>query len=125
MIDDGWRSELHAYIGGTVRRLGATPTMVGGTADHVHLLVGLRGTHSIGDLVREVKKAAHGWASERFDGFEWQEGYGAFSVSPGDSARVTAYIANQIEHHRHLSSADELRALMAEFEIDYDERFFE
>jgi len=125
MIGDGWRSEMHAYIGGTVRRLGPTPTMVGGTADHIHLLVGLRGKHSVAELVREVKKATHGWASEQLAGFEWQEGYGAFSVSPADVPKVTAYIANQDEHHRHLSSGDELRALMAEFGIDHDERFFE
>lgn len=125
MIAPEWRSDLHAYIGGTVRGLGATPTIVNGVADHVHLLVGLRGTHAVADLVREVKKASHSWASERFRGFQWQDGYAAFSVSPSDVGRVTAYIANQEEHHRTVSSVDELRALLAEFGVEFDERFFE
>lgn len=125
MIADAWRNDLHAYIGGTIRGLGATPTIVGGVADHVHLLVGLRGTHAVGDLIREVKKASNAWAKERFVGFGWQEGYGAFSVSPGDLDRTIAYIAGQEEHHRRVSSADELRAIMAEHRIEFDERFFE
>lgn len=125
MIDAAWRGDLHAYIGGTIRGLRAIPTMVGGVADHVHILAGLRGTHAVADLVRDVKRASNAWASERFAGFQWQDGYGAFSVSTGDLAKTVAYIANQEEHHRHVSSADELRALMAEFGIEYDERFFE
>lgn len=125
IIADHWRAELHAYIGGTVRGLGAIPRMVGGVADHVHRLAGLRGAHAVADLVREVKKASQGWAMERFAGFQWQEGYGAFSVSPAEVDKIIAYISNQEEHHRHISPADELRALMAESAIEYDERFFE
>lgn len=72
-----------------------------------------------------MKKASHVWARDRFSGFQWQEGYAAFSVSPGEVPRVIAYIANQEDHRRHLSSADELRAIMAEFGMDIDERFFD
>lgn len=125
MIGAEWRDDLHAYVGGTVRGLGAIPSAVGGVSDHIHLLAGLRGTHAVADLVREVKKASQTWAGERFPGFRWQEGYAAFSVGPGDVGKVAAYIANQEEHHRQVSSADELRTLMAEFGIEFDERFFE
>ncbi len=69
MIADAWRDDLHAYVGGTVRGLGAIPTSVGGVADLVHLLAGLRGNHAVSDLVREVKKASTVWAKERFAGF--------------------------------------------------------
>lgn len=125
MIAETWRPDLHAYIGGSVRGLGAVPTIVGGVADHVHILAGLRGTHAVSDLVREVKKASAVWAKERCVGFQWQEGFGAFSVSPTDVAKVVAYIANQEEHHRVHSLSDELRAIMVEFGIEVDERFFE
>ena len=125
MIADDWRSDFHAYLGGTVRGLGAVPQIVGGVADHVHLLVGLRGTHAVGELVREVKKATNAWARDRSPGFAWQEGYGAFSVSPSDVDKVVAYIANQEEHHRVYSSYDELRKLLSEHGIECDERFFE
>lgn len=125
MIAEPWRGDLHAYIGGTIRGLGAIPTIVGGVADHVHLLAGLRGTHAVADLVREIKKASHVWAKQRFDGFQWQDGYAAFSVSPLDIPKVIDYIANQEAHHRGVSSADELRSIMAEFGMACDERFFE
>lgn len=125
VISDVWREDLHAYIGGTIRGLGALPTIVNGVADHVHILIGLRGTHALADLVRETKKASSSWAREKFEGFQWQEGYAAFSISPLDVPRVVAYIANQEEHHRRISSVDELRAIMEEFGMDYDERYFE
>lgn len=125
MIGDAWRTDLHAYLGGTVRGLGASPVIVGGVADHVHILVGLRGNHAISDLVREVKKASTAWARQHYHAFAWQGGYGAFSIAFGDVPRVVAYIANQEEHHRTVSSADELRTIMAEFGVEFDEQYFE
>jgi hypothetical protein len=125
MIVDEWRADLHGYIGGTVRGLGAVPLAVGGVSDHVHFLASLKGTHAVADLVREVKKASSLWAKGRYRRFAWQTGYGAFSISHSDVPGVVAYIANQDEHHRKLSSADELRALLVEFGIPYDEKYFE
>ncbi len=125
MIGGDWRSDLHSYIGGAARGLGATPLAVGGVADHVHLLVGLRTTHAVTDLVREIKKASSTWSSDRYDGFAWQEGYAALTVGPSDIRRLVAYIGKQEEHHRKVSSAEELRALLEEFGVPYDERFFE
>ena len=51
-IDTSWRPRLHEYLGGTVRGLGGVPGAVGGTADHVHILAGLRPTQCLSDLVR-------------------------------------------------------------------------
>ncbi len=125
IIEDAWRNDLHAYIGGAIRGLGATPRAVGGVADHVHVLIGIRGSHAVGDLVRDVKKAANSWAREKNPKFSWQEGYGAFSIATSEVPKVVAYIAGQEEHHNQISSADELKALMLEFGIEYDDRFFE
>ena len=49
--------ELHAYIGGVVKHHGAVPLAVGGVADHVHILVSMKATACVADLVRETKKA--------------------------------------------------------------------
>ena len=57
MIDSSWRSRLHEYLGGTIRGLGGFPEEVGGVADHVHLLAGLKATHCLADVLRELKKA--------------------------------------------------------------------
>jgi putative transposase len=50
-----WRPRLHAYLGGIARTLSAAPLAVGGVDDHVHLLLGLRATHRLSDLMREIK----------------------------------------------------------------------
>ncbi len=120
-----WRSDLHAYLGGTVRGLGAVPLAIGGVADHVHLLVGIKATQPVADLVREIKKASSAWASERWRDFAWQTGYAAFSVGPSKIARIRAYVETQEKHHRMLSSAEELRMLLDEHGVEYDERYFQ
>jgi len=125
LIADEWRGDLHAYLGGTLRGLGAHPFAIGGVADHVHLLAGLRGIHAVADLVREVKKASSSWASARAPGFAWQEGYAALSVRAEDVCAVADYIGRQEEHHRRLSSAEELRQILAEAGVEVDERFFD
>ena len=91
----------------------------------MHMLVGMRGNHCVADLVREIKKASFGWVSERTSDFAWQVGYEAFSIGQREIPGVVAYIARQEEHHRTVSSRDELRTLLAEFGVEYDERFFE
>jgi REP element-mobilizing transposase RayT len=75
LIRDAWREDLHAYLGGTVRGLDGVPESVGGVADHVHLLVGLRATHTLADFMRELKKASSVWAAEiSGERFAWRKG---------------------------------------------------
>jgi REP-associated tyrosine transposase len=77
-----WRDRLHAYVGGAVRTVGGVPLAIGGTADHVHLLFGLRATHRLADVMREIKHTSSQWVHETIGEaeFAWQEGYGAFTV---------------------------------------------
>jgi REP element-mobilizing transposase RayT len=124
-IDTSWRNELHAYLGGTIRGLKATPLAVGGVEDHVHILAGMRSNQCVADLVRETKKASSDWATQHWHKFGWQAGYGAFSLSARDRNAVVQYITRQEEHHRTLSSSDELLALLEEFEVEYDKKYFE
>jgi putative transposase len=125
LIAPDWMGELHAYIGGVFRNLAATAFAVGGMKDHVHVIAGLRATHAPADLVREVKKASSLWAAVRCPRFAWQEGYGAFSESAARVPEIIAYIARQEDHHRRVSSAEELKALLAEHGIAFDECYFE
>ena len=96
----------------TLRGLGAVPLAVGGVADHVHVLIGIKATHAVSDLVREAKKASTEWVRGEIGlrSFQWQEGYAALSV--GEIGAVAAYIENQEAHHRRRSSADELRGVV-------------
>jgi REP element-mobilizing transposase RayT len=124
-IREEWGKDFHAYVGGIVRRLGATPIAVGGVAEHVHVLALLKATQNVADLVREVKKGSSDWANTRGNGFAWQVGYAALSVGRRERDAVVAYVHNQEEHHKRESSADELRRILEECGIEYDPRYFE
>ena len=126
-IDARWRARLHEYLGGTVIGLGGVPEAVGGVEDHVHLLVGLRATHTLADFLRELKKAATAWVREQNldPEFAWQEGYAAFTVSATARNGVKKYIANQEEHHRRRSYIDELKSFLQKAGIEYDPAYLE
>jgi putative transposase len=124
-IDPEWSPELHAYLSGTAIGLNTIPFIVGGVADHVHLLLSIRATHCVADLVRELKKSSHSWCVEKYSRFRWQEGYGAFSAGTSELPRLTSYIQSQEEHHREFDSRNELLQLLKEHNVEYDRRYFE
>ena len=121
MLRAEWRSRLHEYLGGTIRGLGGVAEKVGGVEDHVHLLVSLRTTHALADIVRELKKASSNWIAEQWDKeFAWQEGYAVFSVSWTHLPALGRYIAGQETHHAKLSFLDELKHLLERNGVKYD-----
>jgi hypothetical protein len=121
-----WRSRLHDYLGGTIRGLGGYPDGIGGVDDHVHLLVGLKATHCLADVLREMKKASALWVHDEVGlrDFAWQEGYAAFTVSATARDAVRHYIANQAEHHRVKSFREELVEMFNKAGIEYDAKYF-
>lgn len=125
LIERAWRDRLHAYLGGTVRTVGGTAESVGGVADHVHLLVGLRPTHCLSDVLREIKHASSQWVHETIGmkKFSWQDGYGAFTVSVSNIERVKRYIADQERHHRRRTFQGEYVQFLKRNRIEYDERY--
>lgn len=127
LIDEGWLERLHEYLGGIVAGLGGIPQGVGGVADHVHLLVGLKATHCLADFMRELKKASSVWVRDEIGErrFAWQEGYGAFSVSPTARKQVWKYLANQAGHHRVKSFRGELAEFLREAGVDYEDRYLD
>ena len=113
--------EMHAYLGGIVRGEGHRALIVGGTTDHVHLLLLLRPTVAVSDLMRVAKARSSDWASSRFRcPFRWQVGYGAFTVSHREKGEIEAYIANQAAHHRVVGFQEEYLRLLKENGIEYD-----
>lgn len=123
-IASPWRARLHEYLGGTVNGLGGISQQVGGVADHVHLLIGLKATHCLADFMRELKKATSTWARENFKPeFAWQDGYAAFTVSASARDRVRKYIQDQEKHHAKRDYVSELRELLEKHGVAYDERY--
>jgi len=125
LIASAWRERLHAYLGGVIRTLDGVPEAVGGAADHVHLLVGLRATHTLADVLREIKSVSSAWVHDDVgvSSFVWREGYGAFTVSASQLENVRAYIRQQEEHHRTRTFREEYLALLQRSGVEFDERY--
>lgn len=85
---------------------------IGGTDDHVHILVSLAAEANVAEVVRTLKCNSSRWLRETKPLFSWQEGYGAFSVSPSQVERVRRYIRNQAVHHTRRSFDEELTAML-------------
>jgi REP element-mobilizing transposase RayT len=95
-------------------------------SDHVHILIGIRPSQSVSDLMKDIKQGSSLWINENklTNGhFEWQEGYGAFSYSKSQINSVIDYIQNQEIHHKKRTFREEYLEFLEKFEIDYDEKF--
>jgi putative transposase len=100
LITPSFRSGLLAYLGGIVRGMQGTALCINGTTDHVHMLVRIRPSQSVAEIARVVKTNSSRWLHEKGEeGFAWQAGYGAFSVSESNVRAVTEYIGRQEQHH--------------------------
>jgi REP element-mobilizing transposase RayT len=124
--DKELREKVHAYLAGTCRNLESPSLIVGGVEDHVHLLCRLSKNLSVAHLVRELKRESSKWIKSQGPGlsaFYWQNGYGAFSISPSHVEPLKEYIAGQEEHHRRETFQDEFRRLLKKYGVAYDERY--
>jgi len=124
--DAALRARTHAYLAGTCRNLNCPSLQIGGVEDHVHILCRMSKTICIADLVRELKRESSKWLKEHSPdlvSFYWQNGYGAFSISPGHVEQLIKDIANQEAHHKNESFQDEFRRLLALYSLEYDEQY--
>jgi len=115
---------LHKYISGILDNLGTPSVQIGGTRDHIHILLSMSRTLTIAKVVEEAKKGSSKWMKgEGVEVFTWQAGYAVFSVSESQKAAVVRYIERQEEHHRHVSYQDEVRRFLLQHQVSYDERY--
>lgn len=126
LIQSEWKNELYKYTTGIVQNQEHKLLAINGMPDHVHLLVGLRPTQSISDLMQDVKGSSSKWINDNKlakGRFEWQEGYGAFSYGASQLPDVISYIKNQEEHHRKKTFLEEYKDFLKKFEVEFDERY--
>jgi len=125
MIRTEWRNDLHSYLGGIVKTMNGVPLAVGGIEDHVHMLIGLRSTHRLDYVVRDIKSGSSEWVHNHpgRKSFGWQDGYFGATVSPSQIERVRKYVLNQEEHHKKQSFQDEYIELLKLNGVVYDERY--
>ncbi len=124
LIANDWRERLHGYLGGIVKGMEAKPLAVGGVSDHIHLLVSLKSKHRLDYFLRDLKADSSAWIHKELrKNFEWQKGYGAFSVSPSNIGGVKNYILNQESHHQKKTFQQEYVELLDLSGIEYDENY--
>lgn len=114
---------LWAYMFGIAKNHAIELVAIGGTEDHLHMLIGLPATMTLSDAVRTLKANSSRFLREHGIDFNWQQGYGAFSVSPSMVETVKAYIRNQREHHRKRNFEEEFVALLKKSGVNYDPRY--
>jgi len=118
MIRDPKR--MWSYLGGIAKNVKSTPLAIGGTQNHVHLLMTLPSEVSVAKLLNVLKSNSSKWMNENGSGFAWQRGYGSFSVSSSNLAAVTKYIETQEEHHKKWSFEQEFLSLLKKHNVQYD-----
>lgn len=126
IIRNHWREELYKYISGIVQSNNHKLLSINGMPDHIHILLGLRPSQSIADLMQDVKGSSSKWINDKkfIQGkFSWQEGYGAFSYSKSEVPTIIQYIINQTNHHKRKTFSEEYYELLKEFEFDFEDRY--
>ena len=126
LITSAVESELHAYLGGICRNQESPALIIGGTENHVHLLISLSKNIALSDLMMTLKKDSSKWIKTKgdmFADFHWQDGYGAFSIGESQVVAVTDYIRGQKERHKTMTFEDELVALAKRYGVAFDPRY--
>ncbi len=122
----GTRERVWAYIAGIAKENRIMPVEIGGVVDHCHALVSMPTTLSHARLAQILKGGSTFWIHQTFpelDGFCWQDGYGAFSVSRSQVDKVAKYIRGQEAHHLRQSFEDEYRELLKKHGVAYREEY--
>ncbi len=118
------QSDLWSFLGGIARKNGFKALIVGGTENHVHILLSLSANTALAKAMQVIKGASSRWMNETHtNNFAWQEGYGAFTIGISQMADTIAYIKSQPEHHRKRSFEEEFLAFLKKHNVEYDPKY--
>lgn len=126
LIRQEWEERLFKYITGIVKQKGQKLLAINGMPDHIHMLLGMKPSCCLSDLVREIKKSSNEFINDHNLSkyrFAWQEGFGAFSYSHSQLSTVIGYIMRQKEHHRRRTFREEYMELLSRFDVAYEEKY--
>ena len=122
------RDKLYRYFWGIFERRKCTLYEVGGIEDHVHFVFFLHPSVALASLIKEVKRNSNKFIKEEGlfpDFYAWQIGYSAFTYNQGAKKNLINYVKNQERHHKKEPSLQELKRLLKENNINYDEKYLE
>lgn len=120
------REEMHKYITGIIQKRDQKLLSIFCMPDHTHILIGLKPTICISDLVRDIKAGSSKFINDKRLikwKFNWQEGFGVFSYSRSQIETVIKYILNQEKHHKKKTFREEYLEFLKKFEIEYNEKY--
>lgn len=126
LIDPEWEDQLHKYITAIVQNNDHKMLAINSAYDHTHFLAGIHPKQSMSDLLELVKGDSsefinnHNFTKRKFN---WQTGFGAFSISRSHLDKAVNYIHNQKAHHQKESLRDEYLRLLKKYEVEYDEKY--
>jgi len=123
---DEIRPRVHGYMATVIRDMQSPWVIVGGVADHVHILFDMGKSHAPVAFVERVKRESSKFVKtlgEQYAEFYWQRGYGMFSVGPSHRDEAESYVRNQEEHHRTKAFQDEFRSFLVRYGVEFDERY--
>jgi putative transposase len=126
VITPTWKQDLHKYIAGVISNKQQKVMAINGMADHIHILLGFKPECNLSDIVRDIKANSSRWVNENklvSGKFEWQTGFGAFTVSQSQTKNVIQYILKQEQHHRTKSFREEYISFLEEYEIKYVQEY--
>jgi putative transposase len=115
--------KLWAYISGIAENHSISTLAIGGVTNHVHLLIAIPQTMTVASAVNALKANSSRWMHEHNREFDWQNGYGAFSVSPSQVEPVKEYIRTRAEHHAKHTFEDEFVSLLKKCGVPYDPKY--
>jgi REP element-mobilizing transposase RayT len=127
-IQEIWELKLYACFSTVLKKYDCPILIINSVSDHVHILFGLPKDHALSTLVNELKSESVKWIrsiGKINKDFDWQDGYGAFSVSHFQVDVVTRFIKNQKNHHDKLTYKEEVDEIMQQFGVEeYDSSYF-
>ena len=123
LIPKEFQIRMWAYAAAICEKHGILAHAVGGSDDHIHLLIQIPPTLSLASAVNTIKSNTSRWANEERDKFAWQQGYAAFSVSASNIRAVDRYIRNQEAHHKKMDFDTEFLALLKKHGVEFDPKF--
>lgn len=126
LISNKFKDELYKYICGIVTNNKEKVYAINGMPDHLHVLLSIKPNCLLSDLIRDIKRDSSKWINEKkfvAGKFQWQEGFGSFSVSQSQLDKVIGYIDNQENHHKEKSFKEEYIEFLKSYKIEYDDKY--
>lgn len=126
LISPEWEARLYKYITGIIQNNGHKLLIINGMPDHIHILIGMRPTQSLSELMQDIKGNSSKWINENKlvkGKFSWQQGYGAFSYDKSQIPKLINYINTQKNHHKKVSFIEEYKRVLDDFGVSFDEKY--